>query len=121
MIVLSACNTARDSIDAELGFAGLAVQTGVKSALASIWRVDDFGTFALMSGFYNYMGNSDLRLIKAESLRRAQIDMLRGNLNLEPDTFSADSEASYLFQGYGQEALSHPYLWSGFTIIGNPW
>jgi CHAT domain-containing protein len=121
MVVLSACNTARDSIDAELGFAGLAVQTGVKSALASIWRVDDFGTFALMSSFYNYLGNSDLRLIKAESLRLAQMDMLRGNLNLQPDTFSAGSEASYLFQGYGQEALSHPYLWSGFTIIGNPW
>jgi len=47
LLVLSACQTASGNIDAELGFAGLSVQAGVKSALASLWYVSDAGTLAL--------------------------------------------------------------------------
>ncbi|MFZ9739429.1 MAG: CHAT domain-containing protein, partial [Prochlorotrichaceae cyanobacterium] len=52
LLVLSACRTAVGDINSELGFAGLAVQTGVKSALASLWYVSDAGTLALMSELY---------------------------------------------------------------------
>lgn len=41
LLVLSACSTAKGDEYAELGFAGLAVQAGVKSALATLWRVSD--------------------------------------------------------------------------------
>ena len=52
LLVLSACQTAVGNKQAELGFAGLALQAGVKSALASRWSIDDAGTVALMSEFY---------------------------------------------------------------------
>ncbi|NEO87831.1 MAG: CHAT domain-containing protein [Spirulina sp. SIO3F2] len=44
LLVLSACETALGDAQAKLGFAGLAVQTGAKSALASLWQVSDVGT-----------------------------------------------------------------------------
>ncbi len=37
LLVLSACETAIGDRNAELGFAGLAVSAGVKSAIASLW------------------------------------------------------------------------------------
>ncbi|NET10159.1 MAG: CHAT domain-containing protein, partial [Symploca sp. SIO2B6] len=44
LLVLSACRTALGDDTAELGFAGLALKSGVKSAIASLWYVSDFGT-----------------------------------------------------------------------------
>ena len=41
LLVLSACRTAVGDEDVKLGFAGLAVQAGAKSALASLWYVSD--------------------------------------------------------------------------------
>jgi filamentous hemagglutinin family protein len=51
-LILSACQTAVGNLEAELGFAGLAVNAGVKSALASLWNVDDASTQVLMHEFY---------------------------------------------------------------------
>ncbi len=48
LLVLSACRTVLGD-QAELGFGGLAVKSGAKSALGSLWYVDDGGTLALMS------------------------------------------------------------------------
>jgi CHAT domain-containing protein len=59
----------------ELGFAGLSVQAGVKSALASLWFVSDEGTMALMTKFYQELKQAP---IKAEALRRTQVAMLKG-------------------------------------------
>ena len=44
LLVLSACRTAVGSEEAELGFAGLAVQAGVSTAMGSLWYVSDEGT-----------------------------------------------------------------------------
>jgi CHAT domain-containing protein len=67
LIVLSACNTAVGNEEAELGFAGLAAQVGVKTALASLWSVSDEGTLALMTEFYQQLKTAPIR---AEALRR---------------------------------------------------
>lgn len=123
LLVLSACATALGDRDAELGFAGLAVQTGVKSALASLWYVSDIGTTSLMSRFYQ-----DLRKapIKAEALRQAQLAMLQGKVfvdengllqGIDPGKGVTLPEELAGFRG----DLVHPYYWSAFTIIGNPW
>jgi CHAT domain-containing protein len=80
LLVLSACETAIGDQEAELGFAGLAVQAGVKSALASLWYVSDLGTLALMGEFYDQLGNT---LVKAEALRQTQLEMLRGNVKVD--------------------------------------
>ncbi|NER38272.1 MAG: CHAT domain-containing protein [Oscillatoria sp. SIO1A7] len=120
LLVLSACRTALGDEQAELGFGGLAVQAGAKSALASLWYVSDEGTLALMTEFYR-----QLRLApnKAEALRLAQIEMLsgrvliengevkgsRGNISLPPELANISARD-----------LSHPYYWAAFTAIGSP-
>ena len=43
LLVLGACETALGDKDAEFGFAGLAMQARVKSALASLWNINDAG------------------------------------------------------------------------------
>ena len=55
LLVLSACRTALGDEQAELGFGGLAVASGVKSALASLWYVSDQGTLGLMTEFYSQL------------------------------------------------------------------
>lgn len=122
LLVLSACNTALGNIYAEMGFAGLAVRTGVKSALGSLWRVNDGGTQALMSGFYYHLSQKGVT-IKAEALRQAQIAMLKGKLRLENgqlvglDGISAPPK----LEGAKNTNFRRPYYWAGFTLIGSPW
>lgn len=55
LLVLSACRTALGDREAELGFGGLAVKSGAKSALGSLWYVDDGGTLGLISEFYGQL------------------------------------------------------------------
>ncbi len=121
LLVLSACQTALGDPQVELGFAGLAVQSGSRAALASLWAVSDVGTLTLMDGFYRQLQTAP---IKAEALRQTQIAMLRGTLkppsalprspqkNAQPNNPSTSSE---------EIDISHPYYWSAFTLIGNPW
>jgi CHAT domain-containing protein len=123
LLVLSACRTAVGDRHAELGFAGLAVQSGVKSALASLWYVSDEGTLALMTEFYNHLGQST---IKAEALRAAQIAMLRGEVQIESGELRGSGTRGSvtlppLLAKNKTVNLSHPYFWSSFTLIGNPW
>jgi filamentous hemagglutinin family protein len=122
LLVLSACRTAFGSIEAELGFAGLAVKAGVKSALASLWYVDDGGSLALMSEFYNQLGQPDVT-IKAEALRRAQIAMLRGEVRVESGELRGlgEGENRPVVSGLPDKNFSHPYYWAAFTMIGSPW
>ena len=123
LLVLSACRTAVGDKNAELGFAGLAVQAGVKSALASLWYVSDEGTLALMSEFYRQLRREDVT-IKAEALRRAQIAMLRGEVFLRDGQLVGSASAVPLPPELAQLSdrdLSHPYYWSSFTTIGSPW
>ncbi|OCQ99635.1 hemagglutination activity domain protein [Oscillatoriales cyanobacterium USR001] len=125
LLVLSACETAFGSEDAELGFAGLAVQSGVKSVLASLWQVDDAGTLGLMSEFYRQL-NLQGSTVKAEALRQAQIAMIEGDLRVEKGqlrSISRGGDAVSLPQA-NEEAkvnLSHPYYWASFTMVGSPW
>jgi CHAT domain-containing protein len=50
LLVLSACRTALGDLRSELGFGGLALQSGVRSVLASLWNVHDFGHFCIDGG-----------------------------------------------------------------------
>jgi CHAT domain-containing protein len=121
LLVLSACKTALGNEDAELGFAGLALQAGVKSAIASLWSVNDEGTLGLMSELYLQLRQAP---IKAEALRQAQIAMLKGQVNLKGGKLVFGNESIPLppeLVKLGDKALEHPYFWAGFTIIGSPW
>ncbi|MGB5959651.1 MAG: CHAT domain-containing protein [Coleofasciculaceae cyanobacterium] len=120
LLVLSACRTALGDQQAELGFAGLGVLAGVKSALASLWYVSDQGTLALMTDFYTELKSAP---IKSEALRQSQIAMIKGQVLIKngklitPKTeISLPSELALQNQ-----TLQHPYYWAAFTMIGNPW
>lgn len=127
LLVLSACRTAVGDESTELGFGGLAVQAGVKSALASLWYVSDEGTLALMTEFYNQLKDST---IKAEALQQAQLALLRGDIRLESGELRGISgimatrggvQLPPQLAGIEDTSLSHPYYWSGFMMIGSPW
>ena len=123
LLVLSACRTALGDRDVELGFAGLAVQAGVKSALASLWYVSDGGTLALMSEFYHHLSQPDVT-IKAEALRRAQIALLRGEVKIEAGQLMGTGLPNPIPlppELLGNQDFSHPYYWAAFTMIGSPW
>ncbi|HEY9601136.1 MAG TPA: CHAT domain-containing protein [Allocoleopsis sp.] len=121
LLVLSACRTTLGDEQAELGFAGLAVQAGVKSALGSLWNVSDAGTLGLMTEFYEKLKQAP---IKAEALRQAQLAMLKGKVRLQGSQL-VTSNGSFLLPPelvlLGDKSLAHPYYWSAFTLIGNPW
>jgi CHAT domain-containing protein len=121
LLVLSACRTGLGDKNVELGFAGLAVQAGVKSALASIWYVSDAGTLALMSEFYHQLKTAP---IKAEALRQAQIGMIQGKVKLENGELRTSKGSVKLppeLLELDNQNLSHPYYWAAFSIIGSPW
>ncbi|HEY9834309.1 MAG TPA: CHAT domain-containing protein [Stenomitos sp.] len=121
LLVLSACRTAVGNEQAELGFAGLAVQAGVKSAVASLWIVSDEATLGLMTEFYRQLG---ITPIKAEALRQAQLAMLKGEVRVESGQLVSPQGAVTLppvLARLGDKKLTHPYYWAAFTMIGNPW
>ncbi len=93
LMVLSACQTAEGDDRATLGLAGVAIRSGARSTLATLWAVNDESTAELMAEFYRELANTDLS--KAEALRLAQIKVLK-----DPQ-------------------FSHPYYWSPFVLIGN--
>lgn len=121
LLVLSACATALGNREAELGFAGMAVQTGVKSAVASLWYVNDLATAALIARFY-----SDLRTypIKAEALRQAQLALAQGKVALVNGQLQGITPTGIpvaeTIADPNQEFI-HPYYWAPFTLVGNPW
>ncbi|MEO0771056.1 MAG: CHAT domain-containing protein, partial [Cyanobacteria bacterium J06649_4] len=122
LLVLSACSTAVGNAEAEMGFAGLAVGAGVRSAMASVWSVSDLGTLALMGEFYHQL---NAQPVKADALRAAQLSMLRQQTkvvdnHLVTPTHSHIPLPENLANGLPPD-FSHPYYWSGFTLIGSPW
>jgi len=123
LVVLSACETASGDQDAELGFAGLAVQSGAKSALASLWLISDLGTVGIMGEFYHGLQTAPT---KADALRQAQLAMLRGDVaiaNAQIQTRSGGIELTPEILDLTQEGqtFTHPYYWAAYTLIGNAW
>jgi CHAT domain-containing protein len=93
LLVLSACQTAAGDERAGLGLAGMAVRSGARSTIASLWSVNDESTALLMNYFYQEL--SQLNRTKAEALRRAQLKVLQ------------------------QQDFAHPYFWAAFVLVGN--
>ncbi|WP_426583644.1 CHAT domain-containing protein [Dapis sp. BLCC M229] len=121
LLVLSACKTAVGDRDVEFGFAGLALQAGVQSALASLWYVNDIGTLALMSEFYEQLKTAPT---KAEAIRKTQIKMIQGDVFLMNERLKFSRGEISLpesLQVLGETNFSHPFYWSGFTLVSSPW
>ena len=122
-MVLSACETALGDHEAELGFAGVSLESKVRTVIASLWRVNDQATSALMGEFYRNWANSDITT-KGEALRLAQLSLLEGRARIENGVLVLDDRIIPLpakFQNIDARDFSHPYFWAGFTAIGTPW
>ena len=93
LLVLSACQTAAGDNRAALGLAGVAVRSGARSTLATLWSVDDRSTSAFMVEFYQGLAQS--QVTKVQALRDAQLALLK------------------------QPEFRHPYFWAPFVLVGN--
>lgn len=95
LLTLSACETATGDERSTLGIAGVAVRAGVKSALATLWSINDEATVALIEAFYQELRQPNVS--RAVALQKAQISLIK------------DTRVGY----------SHPAIWSPFILIGN--
>ncbi|GAB4535656.1 MAG: hypothetical protein Tsb0014_22830 [Pleurocapsa sp.] len=123
LLVLSACRSAFGNTESELGFGGLAVKAGVKTAIGSLWYVGDTSTSALMSEFYHQLNTAP---VKAKALREAQIAMIEGKVKTKDDAIATTwgeipLPENLVNQSENAPDWSHPYYWAPFTIIGSPW
>jgi len=100
LLTLTACETATGDDRATLGLAGVALQAGTKSALASLWPVDDDSTANLIAEFYDKLRNAGMS--KAQALQAAQLKLI--NAKQIPEI---------------NDKYDHPYYWSAFILIGN--
>ncbi len=96
LIILSACQTGvgklGDGVEI-LGFGYQIQKAGAKTAIASLWAVNDEGTQALMEAFYRELKKGDVT--STEALHRAQIALIKS------------------------PKYNHPNYWSAFFAIGN--
>jgi CHAT domain-containing protein len=124
LVVLSACRTALGDSDTELGFAGLALQAGSRSAIGTLWYVDDVATSAYFIQAYRYMAQG---LPKAEALQFTRRDFASGRVQLSGDQIIA-SDGRVLLSGLtkvqqrrASNGLVNPFYWSGIELLGSPW
>ena len=104
LLVLSACDTATGDERAILGLAGVAVRSGTRSTIASLWPVGDKFTADLMDRFYQELRTSNEK--KVYALKNAQlslIDFLQKNPRFESL----------------KHLPSHPYYWAPYVLVGN--
>jgi CHAT domain-containing protein len=93
LLVLSACQTAAGDERAALGLAGVAVKAGARSALASLWQINDESTAELIGEFYRQLATAGSH--KAAALRGAQLRLMN------------------------DQRYRHPAYWSPFLLIGD--
>lgn len=124
LISLSACRTAIGDPDSELGFAGLALQAGARSAIGSLWYVDDVATSAFFVQTYRHL---EAGVPKAEALQLTRQAFSRGLIRLEADRVVGAS-GEVLLAGLdasqrrmAASGLMHPYFWGGIQLMGSPW
>jgi CHAT domain-containing protein/Tfp pilus assembly protein PilF len=93
LLTLSACDTAAGDDRAALGLAGIAIKAGARSALATLWNINDEASVDLVVDFYR--GLKDPSVSRAVALQRAQVKMLEN------------------------PRYEHPGFWSPFLLINN--
>lgn len=96
LLVLSACETAQGDDRSALGLAGVAVRSGARSTVATLWRINDEASATLISQFYDQLVQaSKTGISKAEALRRAQLAILQN------------------------PKYRSPYYWAAYVLLGN--
>ena len=94
LLTLSACKTAVGDDKAALGLAGVAVKAGARSAIATLWYVDDEATSIAISEFYQQLFLNP-GFSKAKALQETQKKLIQ------------------------IKRYWHPSYWGPFLLIGN--
>ncbi len=116
LAVLSACETGLGRVAGGEGVLGLqrAFQTaGARTCLTSLWKVDDTATQVLMTEFYTNLWQR--RLGKLESLRQAQLTMLRRYDPREKVLRGLDLSAP----DTNDYRHGSPLFWAAFVLSGD--
>jgi CHAT domain-containing protein len=76
-----------------------------------------------MTEFYYQLRSAK---VKSEALRQAQLAMIQGKLKIESGQLRGSGMRGSValpqeLSSLTNTNLSHPYYWSGFTMIGSPW
>ena len=125
LVVLSGCETGLGKLstgDELVGLTRAFIYAGTPSVVASLWKVDDSSTAALMASFYRNLKT----MTKVEALRQAQLQLIRGQA-------SSDLLARRGVGGIGKlgdtpapqrasqdsVSTSHPYFWAPFILVGD--
>jgi CHAT domain-containing protein len=93
LLTLSACQTGIGDDRAALGLAGIAVKAGARSALATLWFINDEASAELVSEFYRQL--HEPAMSKARALQLAQLKLL------------------------SDRVYEHPAYWSAFLLLNN--
>ncbi|WP_447977348.1 CHAT domain-containing protein [Candidatus Nitrospira bockiana] len=93
LLTLSACETAAGDDRAALGLAGIAIKAGARSALATLWFINDEASSVLVTEFYRQLQQPGIS--KAVALQRAQVKLM--------------SDRRY----------QHPVFWAAFLLLNN--
>ena len=92
-LTLSACETAAGNDMAALGLAGVAIKAGARSALATLWHINDQASALLVIEFYRQLNQNQCS--RGKALRLAKLKLLQN------------------------ERYAHPGYWSPFLLINN--
>ena len=90
---MSACRTATGDDREVLGIAGTTVRAGARSAIASLWSLDDEASVTFTREFYQHLGKPGIS--RAKAVRLAQETMLN-----DPE-------------------FNHPRFWSAYVLVGS--
>ena len=125
LLTLSACDTgmsgnASDGQEVD-GLGMTAEYKGAKAVISSLWSVNDASTGQLMGDFYKRWAEGAGKVTKAEALREAQFDLLKGRVAPQSSSSGrgfviAESESGS--QG-APAGYAHPYYWAPFVLMGN--
>src|SRR5262249_44652776 len=126
LAVLSACETGLGDVAGGEGVFGLQRAfhyAGARNVVASLWKVDDAATAALMNEFYTQLWENNQPPVIA--LQKAQLAVYRA----DPKGFSALAArgieegtldlSGVPVKGYPPTGKgNHPALWAAFTLSG---
>jgi len=99
LVTLSACESGIGELKRGEGLLSLArgfYFSGAQSISSTLWKINDASSSKLMTNFYSNLSKGQTKNI---ALQQAKLSFIKENKD---------------------NALSHPYYWSGFIISGNP-
>jgi CHAT domain-containing protein/Tfp pilus assembly protein PilF len=128
LVVLSACDTGLGDVAGGEGVFGLQRAfhvAGARNVVASLWKVDDEATAALMTLFYQALWRGRGPLTPLEALRQAQLALYRHPGHIRAWSVGRGPNLQEVLPGSGEPAPAAPAakrgavkLWAAFVLSG---